>query len=74
MRIDEGVTEGSDISLYYDPLIAKLITHAPTRAEAASLIREAARSTATAFGSGSPCQPAISGVVTRFYSGFVTFL
>jgi propionyl-CoA carboxylase alpha chain len=31
VRVDSGVYEGSEISLYYDPLIAKLITHAPTR-------------------------------------------
>ena len=31
VRIDSGVCEGSEISLYYDPLIAKLITRAPTR-------------------------------------------
>ncbi|MGF1607950.1 MAG: biotin/lipoyl-containing protein, partial [Kiloniellales bacterium] len=31
VRIDSGVTEGSEISLYYDPMIAKLVTHAPTR-------------------------------------------
>jgi len=34
LRIDTGVTEGSEISLYYDPMIAKLVTHAPTRSEA----------------------------------------
>ncbi len=34
VRVDTGVSEGSEISVYYDPLIAKLITHAPTRAEA----------------------------------------
>ena len=34
VRIDTGVGEGSEISVYYDPLIAKLITHAPTRHEA----------------------------------------
>src|SRR5262249_17820732 len=34
VRIDTGVGEGSEISVYYDPLIAKLITHAPTRDEA----------------------------------------
>ena len=33
-RIDTGVAEGGEISIYYDPLIAKLITHAPTRAAA----------------------------------------
>ena len=30
-RIDTGVMEGSEISIHYDPLIAKLITHGPTR-------------------------------------------
>jgi propionyl-CoA carboxylase alpha chain len=34
VRNDTGVTEGGEISLYYDPLIAKLITHGPTRAAA----------------------------------------
>jgi propionyl-CoA carboxylase alpha chain len=36
VRNDTGVTEGSEISLYYDPMIAKLVTHAPTRAAAIS--------------------------------------
>jgi propionyl-CoA carboxylase alpha chain len=31
VRNDTGVNEGSEISVYYDPLIAKLVTHAPTR-------------------------------------------
>jgi propionyl-CoA carboxylase alpha chain len=34
VRNDTGVTEGSEISLYYDPMIAKLVTHAPTRRQA----------------------------------------
>jgi propionyl-CoA carboxylase alpha chain len=34
VRNDTGVYEGGEISLYYDPMIAKLVTHAPTRAEA----------------------------------------
>src|SRR5262249_38334263 len=34
VRVDTGVYEGGEISLYYDPMIAKLITHAPTREEA----------------------------------------
>jgi propionyl-CoA carboxylase alpha chain len=34
VRNDTGVTEGGEISLYYDPMIAKLITHAPSRAAA----------------------------------------
>ncbi|HVJ02267.1 MAG TPA: biotin/lipoyl-containing protein, partial [Sphingomonas sp.] len=35
-RVDDGVTEGSEISMFYDPMIAKLITWAPTREEAAA--------------------------------------
>src|SRR6195952_2443038 len=34
VRNDTGVYEGGEISLYYDPMIAKLCTHAPTREEA----------------------------------------
>jgi propionyl-CoA carboxylase alpha chain len=34
VRNDTGVTEGGEISLYYDPMIAKLVTHAPTRRKA----------------------------------------
>ena len=34
VRIDTGVIEGAEISMFYDPMIAKLITHAPTRAQA----------------------------------------
>ncbi|HMN84949.1 MAG TPA: acetyl/propionyl/methylcrotonyl-CoA carboxylase subunit alpha [Bauldia sp.] len=31
VRIDTGVAEGSEISLYFDPLIAKLVTHGEDR-------------------------------------------
>jgi propionyl-CoA carboxylase alpha chain len=31
VRNDTGVYEGGEIPIYYDPMIAKLITHAPTR-------------------------------------------
>ena len=31
VRNDTGVTEGGEISIYYDPMIAKLCTHAATR-------------------------------------------
>ena len=34
VRNDTGVEEGSEISMYYDPMIAKLCTHAPTRVQA----------------------------------------
>ncbi|MFZ4069910.1 MAG: acetyl-CoA carboxylase biotin carboxylase subunit [Caulobacterales bacterium] len=31
VRNDAGVREGDEISMFYDPMISKLITHAPTR-------------------------------------------
>ncbi|QRG04939.1 acetyl/propionyl/methylcrotonyl-CoA carboxylase subunit alpha [Xanthobacter dioxanivorans] len=34
VRNDTGVYEGGEISIFYDPMIAKLVTHAPTRAMA----------------------------------------
>ena len=34
LRIDTGVCEGSEISMYYDPMISKMITWAKTRQEA----------------------------------------
>jgi propionyl-CoA carboxylase alpha chain len=34
VRNDTGVTEGSEISMFYDPMVAKLCTWAPTRLEA----------------------------------------
>jgi propionyl-CoA carboxylase alpha chain len=34
VRNDTGVYEGGEISIYYDPMIAKLVTHAATRAAA----------------------------------------
>ena len=41
VRVDTGVVEGSEISRFYDPMVAKLITHAPTR-EAAIKLQAAA--------------------------------
>ena len=31
VRVDSGVEEGGEISMYYDPMIAKLVAHAATR-------------------------------------------
>ncbi len=41
VRIDSGVEEGSEISLYFDPLIAKLVTHAADRARAVEAMADA---------------------------------
>ncbi len=34
IRLDSGVTEGNEISIYYDPMMAKLITHGKNREDA----------------------------------------
>lgn len=41
VRNDTGVTEGSEISMYYDPMIAKLCTWAPSRDEAIDAMSDA---------------------------------
>ena len=41
VRNDTGVYEGGEISMYYDPMIAKLCTWAPTRAGAIEHMRNA---------------------------------
>ena len=41
VRNDTGVFEGGEISMFYDPMIAKLVTHAPTRGEAIDAQAEA---------------------------------
>jgi len=37
IRCDSGVREGSEISVYYDPMICKLVTYGKTRMEAINL-------------------------------------
>ncbi|CAL9480921.1 acetyl/propionyl/methylcrotonyl-CoA carboxylase subunit alpha [Streptomyces sp. enrichment culture] len=34
IRLDTGYTDGDDIGVHYDPMLAKAVAHAPTRAEA----------------------------------------
>jgi propionyl-CoA carboxylase alpha chain len=41
VRNDTGVFEGAEISMFYDPMIAKLVTHAGTRAAAIDLQADA---------------------------------
>jgi acetyl/propionyl-CoA carboxylase alpha subunit len=41
IRVDDGFREGMEIPIYYDPMIAKLITYGATRAEALQKMREA---------------------------------
>jgi propionyl-CoA carboxylase alpha chain len=39
VRVDTGVFEGGEVSMYYDPMIAKLITHGANREEAIAHMR-----------------------------------
>jgi acetyl/propionyl-CoA carboxylase alpha subunit len=41
IRVESGVENGSEISLFYDPMIAKVVAWAETRPEAASLLAAA---------------------------------
>ncbi len=44
-RIETGVEEGDEISPHYDPMIAKLVAHGPTRARAIASLRTACAAT-----------------------------
>ena len=41
VRVDSGVYEGAEISMFYDPMIAKLVTYGEDRGAAISAMREA---------------------------------
>ena len=41
VRVDAGVREGDAVTMFYDPMIAKLIAHAPTRKAAVAKLAEA---------------------------------
>ncbi|NBQ83397.1 MAG: acetyl-CoA carboxylase biotin carboxylase subunit, partial [Alphaproteobacteria bacterium] len=41
VRVDSGIAEGGEISMFYDPMIAKLITHGKTREEAIDRLADA---------------------------------
>ena len=41
VRVDTGIEEGSEVSMYYDPMIAKLITRGGTRDEAIDRMADA---------------------------------
>ncbi len=38
IRIDSGVEQGDEVTAHYDPMIAKLISHAPSRRHAANVL------------------------------------
>ncbi len=41
VRLDSGVREGGEISIYYDPMVAKLVTHADDRPAAIARMQRA---------------------------------
>ncbi len=41
IRVDGGYTEGMDVPIFYDPLLAKLVVHGKTRDEAIQKMKEA---------------------------------
>ena len=43
LRVDSGVETGSEVSIHYDPMLAKIITYAETRALALQRMRSALR-------------------------------
>ncbi|MDX6397223.1 MAG: acetyl-CoA/propionyl-CoA carboxylase, biotin carboxylase, biotin carboxyl carrier protein, partial [Gaiellaceae bacterium] len=45
VRVDAGVAEGDEVGTSYDPMIAKLIAHGPTRAEALARLADALAAT-----------------------------
>jgi propionyl-CoA carboxylase alpha chain len=41
IRVDNGFEQGMDIPIYYDPMLAKLITYGETREEAIQIMLKA---------------------------------
>ena len=48
VRTDSGVTSGSEVSVHYDPMLAKIIAHGPDRASAAHSLASALRAASVA--------------------------
>ncbi|KUI24126.1 acetyl/propionyl-CoA carboxylase subuit alpha [Mycobacterium sp. IS-1742] len=40
VRVDSGVVDGSVVSIFYDPMLAKVISYAPTRRQAAAILAD----------------------------------
>ncbi|KJY31283.1 acetyl-CoA carboxylase subunit alpha, partial [Streptomyces katrae] len=41
VRVDTGFTDGDTVSVHYDAMLAKVVAHAPTRAEAVRVLADA---------------------------------
>jgi propionyl-CoA carboxylase alpha chain len=72
VRIDTGVREGDEISMFYDPMIAKLITHGKDRAAAiATHVKALERLEVQGIQDNSPFLAAVLDQ-KRFQSGKIT--
>jgi 3-methylcrotonyl-CoA carboxylase alpha subunit len=76
VRVDSGVEQGGAVTPFYDPMIAKLIAHAPTREAAAAELARAARAveiwpvkTNAAFLAG--CASDVDFIAGRIDTGFI---
>jgi acetyl/propionyl-CoA carboxylase alpha subunit len=41
VRVDSGIVDGSVVSIFYDPMLAKLISYGPSRRQAAGILADA---------------------------------
>jgi acetyl/propionyl-CoA carboxylase alpha subunit len=41
IRVDNGIEEGMDVPIYYDPMLSKLVTYGKTREESIELMIKA---------------------------------
>src|SRR5262249_31604867 len=41
IRLDSGIVDGSMVSIHYDPMLAKVISYAPTRRQSAMVLADA---------------------------------
>ena len=41
VRVDTGIVDGSTVSVFYDPMLAKVISYAPSRRQAAGILADA---------------------------------
>jgi propionyl-CoA carboxylase alpha chain len=76
VRVDTGVTEGGEISMHYDSMIAKLIVHGRDRSDAIACMREALNAfVIRGLESNIPFQAALLAhpefVAGRFNTGFI---
>jgi 3-methylcrotonyl-CoA carboxylase alpha subunit len=76
IRVDNGVEQGDAVPPFYDPMIAKLIAHAPTREQAAEKLAASCRAvevwpvkTNAAFLARAACDPDF--IAGRIDTGFI---